>query len=97
MPSKVNNSDEELSHFASNVVKPFISKVEEDMGHKRTIFCGDLNMNPYDSGVIAATGLHAVMDKNIALRQYSQVKGEKYDFMYNPVWGLMGDNGKGKE
>lgn len=32
---------------------------EKDIGHSRTVLVGDLNMNPFEAGVISAGGLHA--------------------------------------
>lgn len=95
LPSKINNADEEQSEFSSNIAIDFINSVEESVGHQRTIVCGDFNMNPFDKGLIKTNGFHAVMDKTIARKKCS-LHGEKYDFFYNPMWGLLGDIGKGK-
>lgn len=65
------------------------------MGHKRTIVCGDFNMNPFDFGMVQSTGLYAVMDRKIAQKKSRTVDGIEYDFFYNPMWGFLGDNGKG--
>lgn len=93
-PSKINKSDMNLSEYAEDV-KDFIEMVEKDIGHKRTVVCGDFNMNPFDAGVIKARGLHAVMEKNIAQQESSTVRGNEYSFFYNPMWGFLGDNGCG--
>lgn len=68
-----------------------IRKIEEKVGHSRTVLVGDLNMNPFQGGVIAANGLHAVMDRTIALRRSRTVQARRYPFFYNPMWGLFGD------
>lgn len=72
-----------------------IRKVEEDVGHRRTILVGDLNMNPFQGGIIAANGLHAVMDRKIAMRGSRTILSRRYPFFYNPMWGLLGDATEG--
>ncbi|MGH6668639.1 hypothetical protein R3O55_012750 [Bacteroides hominis] len=94
LPSKVNMANDELSEYAEEV-KEFIEDVEENVGHKRTIVCGDFNMNPFDNGIIKARGLHAVMEKSIAQRGKAKIRNNDYDFFYNPMWGFLGDNGCG--
>lgn len=95
LPSKVNYIDDEQSEFVSSTAIDFINKVEKEVNHQRTIICGDFNMNPFDKGIIKANGFHAVMDKTIAKNKYSTISGKKYDYLYNPMWGLLGDIGKG--
>lgn len=38
-------------------------RMEEKIGHKCTVLVGDLNMNPFETGLIAANGLHATVSK----------------------------------
>lgn len=45
-----------------------IRAIEDRLSHQRTVLVGDLNMNPFDPGVIGAPALHAVMTKRIAAR-----------------------------
>ena len=72
-----------------------IRKEEERAGHQRTILVGDLNMNPFESGMVSAAGLHAVMDRRIAREGSRVVQGREYPFFYNPMWGLLGDGSRG--
>jgi endonuclease/exonuclease/phosphatase (EEP) superfamily protein YafD len=65
---------------------------EQRAGHDRTIVVGDLNMNPFDKGVVAAAGLHAVATRRIAERGSRSVQGRSYPFFYNPMWGHFGDD-----
>ena len=44
-------------------------QAELRLGHRRTVVVGDLNMNPFDNGLVSATALHGVMSKQIARRE----------------------------
>jgi len=68
-----------------------IEDAENMVGHSRTIVVGDFNMNPFEAGMVGAEGLHAVMDRRIALRSTRSVRGQEYRFFYNPMWNLLGD------
>src|SRR5262249_32918619 len=66
--------------------------VEEDrIGHRRTVLVGDFNMNPFESGLVAAGGLNSVMSRRIAARLVRTVQGREYRFFYNPMWAHFGD------
>ena len=52
-------------------------------------------MNPFEIGVVSAAGFHGVMDQRIAQRGSRRIKGKKYAFFYNPMWGLLGDTSTG--
>ena len=68
-----------------------IRQAERDVGHERTLLVGDLNMNPFESGMISAHGLHAVMSRRIAAKLSRLVRGRRYPFFYNPMWSHLGD------
>ncbi len=72
-----------------------IRQAENTAGHQRTVLVGDLNMNPFETGVVGAAGLHAVMDRRVAQRVTRVVQGREYSFFYNPMWGLFGDGSRG--
>lgn len=76
-------------------IKRFIDSLEKQLGHKKTIICGDFNMNPFDNAIVQSTGLHAVMEKNIALKEKRVIDGDDYYYFYNPMWGFLGDLGRG--
>ncbi len=93
--SKVNwNNEDQAAH--STEMKLFIDSVENLVGHKRTIVCGDFNMHPFDNGIIQSTGFHTTMDRNIAKKFTRKIGGKDYDYFYNPMWGFLGDLGRGK-
>ncbi len=72
-----------------------IREEEARAGHQRTVLVGDLNMNPFESGMVSANGLHAVMDRRVARESSRVVQGKEYPFFYNPMWGLLGDGSRG--
>lgn len=92
--SKVNWSNEDQAAHSLKL-KHFIDSVEQQQGHKRTIVCGDFNMNPFEAGMVQSTGLHAVMERSIAMKSARMIDGELFDFFYNPMWSFLGDLGKG--
>lgn len=72
-----------------------VRQAEKKVGHSRTVLVGDLNMSPFEDGIVSANGFHAVMSRDIALRQARRVLGVEYPFFYNPMWGLFGDTTRG--
>jgi hypothetical protein len=68
-----------------------IGAEENKVGHSRTLVVGDLNVNPFNEGVLATHGLHAVMTKELAFRGSRTVKGTAYPLFYNPMWSHFGD------
>ena len=68
-----------------------VGKAEKQVQHARTVLIGDLNMNPFEDGLVSASMLNAVMTRQIALRGSRTVAGNKYPFFYNPMWSHFGD------
>ncbi len=54
-PEKGNWRDDSQG-FATLELASHIRRVETELGHTRTLLVGDLNMNPFESGVVAAAG-----------------------------------------
>lgn len=52
---------------------------------------GDLNMNPFERGLVSSVGLNAVMSRRIAARATRTVQDRSYPLFYNPMWGKFGD------
>lgn len=94
MPSKRNYGDEDLRGFAERS-RVRIEKAELELGHKNTVVVGDLNMNPFDEGMVSFYGFHSVMDKRVALRKRRVLRHESRSFFYNPMWSLLGDESSG--
>jgi hypothetical protein len=72
-----------------------LRETERERGHSRTLLVGDLNMNPFDPGVVQAGGFHGVMTKSIAMKGNREVLSREYPFFYNPMWGFFGDRTPG--
>lgn len=76
-------------------IRPEIEKMEAKVKHGRTIIMGDLNMEPYDIGVVSSESFHATMCARIARRRERRVQGQPRFYFYNPMWNLLGDQTKG--
>ncbi|GAB4231488.1 MAG: hypothetical protein Kow00121_59800 [Elainellaceae cyanobacterium] len=68
-----------------------IKRAEQTVAHSKTVLLGDLNMNPFQEGVVNANGLHGVMSRQIARQGTRTVQSRQYPFFYNPMWSLFGD------
>jgi hypothetical protein len=91
LPSRIWWSEESLNFECSELAR-MITKAEGEAGHRRTILVGDLNMNPFDKGMVAASGLHAVMSREVASRGERTVQDRQCRFFYNPMWSHFGDH-----
>ena len=89
LESKLHRSDVHRWGKARDV-STRIRQVESELGISRTVLVGDLNMNPFDMGVILADGFHAVMTQDIARQKDRAIGSERYPFFYNPMWGRFG-------
>jgi hypothetical protein len=65
-PSKLRWSDDSQAQECTRLAR-IIAEQEATVGHRRTLLVGDFNMNPFEKGLIGATGLHAVMSRDVAL------------------------------
>jgi hypothetical protein len=94
LTSKNQHSECDQGMLAVEVAKEIV-RVEDEVGHQRTVFVGDLNMNPFEMGLTSAMALHAVMTTDLAKRSVRVVDGKSYRFFYNPMWGFFGDRTSG--
>jgi hypothetical protein len=90
MPSKLYMSKEEQAINSVRLAEA-IAAAETKVGHANSVVIGDLNMDPYEDGMVSADGLHGVMDKSIALELSRTVGGKVRSFFYNPMWSRLGD------
>ncbi|MEM7198056.1 MAG: endonuclease/exonuclease/phosphatase family protein [Pseudomonadota bacterium] len=72
-------------------VSKTIQEAEKMAGHTRTILLGDLNMHPFEDGMMSAIGINGTMSRHIANRGYRTIDQEQYQFFYNPMWNFFGD------
>lgn len=72
-----------------------IRRAENQVGHERTLVVGDLNMNPFGSGMVQTKGLNAAMTRDLAKRRGGArvFELERYPYFYNPMWRFFGDSG----
>ena len=97
LPPKNYRDDYEQRREAEKLAEA-IARAEDSAAiqHRRSLICGDFNMNPWDAGMIAANGLHAVMTRSIAEGSDKttggrQVGGRPFRFFYNPMWAQFGE------
>lgn len=90
MPSKL-RTDDRAQDVRLAKLGETIQAAERDRGHSRTLLIGDLNAHPFQYGVYAANGLHAVASRRVASLGRRTVDGTEYPFFYNPMWRFLGD------
>ncbi len=92
--SKLYLSDDDQSDLAIRFREP-IERVENELGHSRTVLFGNFNMNPFERGMAGSESFHAVMDRATAEEKSRIVSGSLRQFFYNSMWSLMGDLSEG--
>jgi len=90
LPSKLHQSEQDQILDCTRFAR-IIEEAELEVGHTRTLVIGDFNMNPFESGIVGAEGIHAVSDRRIAAKGTRKVRGEHKRFFYNPMWRYFGD------
>ena len=77
LPSKLRWSEDsqmlECTQLAATIIE-----VEAGAGHSRTVLVGDMNMNPFEKGIVAAAGFHGVMTRETASRGERIVQDRRY-------------------
>jgi hypothetical protein len=95
LPSKLHWSEDSQTFECAELARS-IRQEEEKVGHSRTLLIGDLNVDPFESGVVSAAGLHGLMTRELATGENLRtVQGKGYATFYNPMWGHFGDRGGG--
>ena len=90
LSSKLYQSEDSQAFECLEIART-ITEQEEKVGHERTLIVGDLNMNPFEKGLVSANGLNAVMSRQIASRRTRVVASREYRFFFNPMWAHFGD------
>jgi hypothetical protein len=95
LPAKVGGLTDADQQSRAQMVAGEIAEVEDDLDSRNTLLVGDLNMNPFDPGVVSVTGMHGLMTRQLAAKKDRSYKGVDYRRFYNPMWGLFGDRTPG--
>lgn len=69
-----------------------IRKIENDFKIFKTIILGDFNMNPFDTGMIAANAFNSIISKEIAKTGPRTIQEKQYRYFYNPAWKIYGSD-----
>ncbi len=91
LPSKLHAARDTERLTLCRYLADLIRKVEARVGHDRTVLVGDLNMNPFETGVVSADALHGVPTRSIVGRGRRTVNAREWDFFYNPMWRFFGE------
>lgn len=91
----IRNYDPETRQSFAQSLADEMRLVKEQQRTNKLILLGDFNMNPYDRGMNLAAGLNAMMTKSCVERGSRRHIDTDYDFYYNPMWSLFGDNTDG--
>ena len=95
LPSKIHRNADEQREYAIDYMEEVVS-YEEQTSCNKTFICGDFNMSPYEEGMVCSRGFHSIMDANVTRKYPSRnVNKKQYSTFYNPMWGLVGDLGRG--
>jgi hypothetical protein len=86
--------DESQAAEAEALVRQ-LQELEAAAGHARSLVVGDFNMNPFEPGMVKASGMNAVMARDVASREKRKVLDREYPYFYNPMWGHFGERGGG--
>jgi exonuclease III len=86
------NYDSETRQSFAQSLADEIKFVKQQQDTNKLILLGDFNMNPYDRGMNLAVGLNAMMTKSCIEGGTRRHLEKDYDFYYNPMWSLFGDN-----
>lgn len=94
LPSKLYAQSRDHHHLVRQL-REDIRSAETGVGHQNTVVMGDFNIDPFEDAMTAADGLHAMMDKEIVRRGSRYALGSSWDYFYNPMWSLLGDESSG--
>ncbi len=89
LSSKLHLDEGDQSDLTTRVARQ-IGALEARFSHRRSIVLGDLNMNPFERGVVGSEGLHATMVREEAQKGGRVVHGDERSYFYNPMWRCLG-------
>jgi exonuclease III len=91
----IRNNDAETRQSFAQTLASEMSFVKKEKNTNKLVVLGDFNMNPYDRGMTLAAGLNAMMTRSCVAPGVRQYLDQEYEFYYNPMWSLFGDNTAG--
>ena len=91
----IRNYDPETRQGVAQGLADEMRLVQQQKNTKKLILLGDFNMNPFERGMNLAVGLNAMMTKACVHSGYRTFLKKQYDYYYNPMWSLFGDNTDG--
>ena len=74
------NWDEHNQSVQVSLLAEEIRRVEERVGHSRTILIGDFNMNPFAKAMNMAPGLNAMMTEHCVRKTSRTLQGKEYNY-----------------
>jgi hypothetical protein len=81
------NSTKYDQNTSCNRLAASIFSEESRLKHRRTVLIGDLNLNPFDDGVVAANALNASFSERIVKKARSRhYEDRDRPFFFNPMW-----------
>jgi endonuclease/exonuclease/phosphatase family metal-dependent hydrolase len=86
--------DADQAYWAEAVARE-VAEIEDDEQCLNTILVGDLNMNPFDPGMVNVMGLHGLMTRDLARLPDRVHHKQSFRRFYNPMWGFFGDRTPG--
>jgi hypothetical protein len=89
LPSKLRYTVSTQRRIAADLAEEI--RRAERKRNATSFIIGDLNMDPFDPGVIEADALHGVLSRQVAAEESRSVNGKAYPMFYNPMWCHMGD------
>ena len=91
LPSKLWANADDQAFYSGRCARELVD-LEKRLGHQRTILVGDVNMNPFEVGMVGAGGFHATPARTVAQKGTRTIHGEQYGYFYNPMWNYLGDD-----
>lgn len=91
----IRNHDPETRQSFAQEIASEMRFIQQEKKTNKLIFLGDFNMNPFDRVMNSPMGLNAMMTKACVEPGHRTFQSKSYDFYYNPMWSLFGDNTDG--
>jgi endonuclease/exonuclease/phosphatase family metal-dependent hydrolase len=95
LPVKSGGVQDTDQHSWAEWIARDIAQIEDDEQCFDTVLVGDMNMNPFDPGMVSVMGIHGLMTRELAQLPDRLHKGRSFRRFYNPMWGLFGDRTPG--